>query len=219
MASGRFITFEGGEGSGKSTQARLLLEALRAKGVDVLATREPGGSPFAEQVRKLILHPSIAAHEPLSEALLFYAARADHLHKTIRPALGVGRWVVCDRFSDSTRVYQCDAGGLPLEAFKTLEQLVVGLTFPDLTFILDLPAAAGLERAATRRLAEALSGQAPDSYEKRDVEFHERLRAAYLAIAKAEPQRCVVIDAAAAPEAIASQVWAHVERRLLTRPA
>ncbi len=159
MASGRFITFEGGEGSGKSTQAKRLLDALRARGVDALLTREPGGSPFAEQMRELILNPAVASHTPLSEALLFYAARADHLDKTIRPALGVGRWVICDRFSDSTRVYQCDAGGLPLEVFNTLEQMVVTLTFPDLTFILDVPAEVGLGRVATRRLAQALSGE------------------------------------------------------------
>jgi dTMP kinase len=218
MASGRFITFEGGEGSGKSTQARLLHDGLRARGVDVLLTREPGGSPFAELVRELILNPAVASHTPLSEALLFYAARADHLHKAIRPALGVGRWVICDRFSDSTRVYQCDAGGLPLDVFNTLEQMVVSLTFPDVTFILDVPAEVGLSRAATRRLAQALSGEAPDAFEKRDVEFHERLREGYLAIAKAEPHRCVVIDGTAAPDKIFAQVWAQVERRMLAKP-
>ena len=218
MASGRFITFEGGEGSGKSTQAKRLLDALRARGVDALLTREPGGSPFAEQMRELILNPAIASHTPLSEALLFYAARADHLHKTIRPALGVGRWVICDRFSDSTRVYQCDAGGLPLEVFNTLEQMVVTLTFPDLTFILDVPAEVGLGRVATRRLAQALSGEAPDAFEKRDVEFHERLRVGYLDIAAAEPHRCIVIDGTADPDVIFAQVWAQVERRMLARP-
>jgi len=218
MASGRFITFEGGEGSGKSTQAKRLFDGLRARGVDVLMTREPGGSPFAEQMRELILNPGIAPHTPLSEALLFYAARADHLHKTIRPALGVGRWVICDRFSDSTRVYQCDAGGLPLDVFNALEQMVVTLTFPDLTFILDVPAEVGLARAATRRLAQALSGDAPDAFEKRDVEFHERLREGYLAIAKAEPHRCHVIDGTREPDAIFAEIWAQVERRMLARP-
>jgi dTMP kinase len=218
MASGRFITFEGGLGAGKSTQAKLLLDALRKRGVDALLTREPGGSPFAEQVRALILDPAVAPHTPLSEALLFYAARADHLHKTIRPALGVGRWVICDRFSDSTRGYQCDAGGLPRDVFNALEQMVVTLTFPDLTFILDVPAEVGLSRVATRRLAQALSGEAPDSFEKRDVEFHERLREGYLAIAKAEPHRCHMIDGTKGPDVIFAQVWAHVERRMLARP-
>jgi dTMP kinase len=218
MASGRFITFEGGEGSGKSTQAKRLFDGLRARGIDVLTTREPGGSPFAEQVRELILNPAIAPHTPLSEALLFYAARADHLHKTIRPALGVGRWVICDRFSDSTRVYQCDAGGLSLDVFNALEQMVVSLTFPDLTFILDVPAEVGLGRAATRRLAQALSGDAPDAFEKRDVEFHERLREGYLGIAKAEPHRCHVVDGTREPDAIFAEIWAQVERRMLAKP-
>ena len=155
MPSGRFITFEGGEGSGKSTQARLLAEALRAKGIDGVLTREPGGSPFAEQVRNLILDPATPPHSALSEALLFYAARADHLEKVIRPALVAGRWVISDRFSDSTRVYQVEAGGLPLDVFKALELIVVKLTYPDLTFILDVPAEVGL---APRHHAPAGAG-------------------------------------------------------------
>jgi len=125
MPSGRFITFEGGEGSGKTTQAQVLAQRLRAKGIDPILTREPGGSPFAEQVRSLALDPATAPHSPLSEALLFYAARADHIEKLIRPALVAGRWVISDRFSDSTRVYQVEAGGLPLEVFKAME-LIVG---------------------------------------------------------------------------------------------
>jgi dTMP kinase len=215
MPSGRFITFEGGEGSGKSTQARLLADRLRARGIDPVLTREPGGSPFAEQVRALILDPETAQHSALAEALLFYAARADHVEKVIRPALVAGRWVISDRFSDSTRVYQVEAGGLPLEIFKALELIVVKLTYPDLTFILDIPAEAGLKRATTRRLARAIAGEAADTYERRDVDFHERLREGYLGIAKAEPRRCKVIDGSAPPEAVAAQVWAHVEHRML----
>jgi dTMP kinase len=214
MATARFITFEGGEGSGKSTQARMLADRLRAGGVDVLVTREPGGSPFAEQVRALILHPATAPHSALSEALLFYAARADHLDKTIRPALAAGRWVICDRFSDSTRVYQSIAGGLDAATIDQLESLVVGGTQPDLTLILDLAAEAGLARAARRRQAGTANGE-PDAYEKRDLAFHERLRAGYLAIARSEPRRCVLVDGSVAPDAIAAVIWTEVQRRLL----
>jgi dTMP kinase len=213
MPSGRFITFEGGEGSGKTTQARLLAESLKQAGFSPVLTREPGGSPFAEQVRSLILDPEIAPHSALSEALLFYAARADHIEKVIRPALVAGQWVISDRFSDSTRVYQVEAGGLPLDVFKALELIVVKLTYPDMTFILDVPAEVGLARATTRRLAAAIAGE--DAFEKRDLDFHERLRQGYLAIAKAEPRRCKVIDATGTPQAIAAEVWAQVERRML----
>jgi dTMP kinase len=213
MPSGRFITFEGGEGSGKSTQARLLAENLRARGIEPVLTREPGGSPFAEQVRSLILDPATAPHSALSEALLFYAARADHIEKVIRPALVAGRWVISDRFSDSTRVYQVEAGGLPLDAFKAFELIVVKLTYPDLTFILDIPAEIGLSRATTRRLAQALSGE--DAYEKRELDYHMRLREGFLSIAKSEPHRCHVLDGTLPEAEIAAQVMAQVERRLM----
>lgn len=208
---GKFITFEGGEGSGKSTQARLLADHLRQAGQSVLETREPGGSPFAERVRGLILDPATPAHGPLSEALLFMAARADHLAATIRPALAAGSWVVCDRFTDSTRVYQGAAGGLPAEVLDTLEALVVGETRPDLTLLLDLEPAVGLERARQRGASSGLA--ASDGYENRGLAYHERLRGGFLALAAREPKRVVVVDGGAAPEAIAGQIRAAVAKR------
>jgi len=212
MSKGRFITFEGGEGSGKSTQARRLAERLRAAGRDVLLTREPGGSPFAEQVRGLLLGGTLAPHPPIAEALLFSAARADHLATSIRPALEAGRWVICDRFADSTRVYQGAAGGVPDGDLDVLERLVVGPTTPDLTLILDIDARAGLARATTRR--EAIEGSEIDPFESRALAFHETLRRGYLEIARREPARCVVIDAAADVERIAADIWQHVASRL-----
>jgi dTMP kinase len=215
MASGKFITFEGGEGSGKSTQARLLADRLKARGIDAVLTREPGGSPFAERVRALLLDPATPSHSPLAEALLFYAARADHLDKSIRPALAAGRWVICDRFSDSTKAYQGVAGGLSADALDALERLVVTPTHPELTFILDLAPADGLARARARGAGHGAATAPADTFERRDAAFHDRLRAGYLAIAKTELQRCVVVDGAKAPDAIAAEILGHVERRLL----
>jgi len=218
MAAGKFITFEGGEGSGKSTQVRLLAERLRARGLDVLLTREPGGSPFAETLRTIILDPKTPAHSALSEALLFYAARADHLDKTVRPALLSGRWVICDRFSDSTRVYQCDAGGLPLAAFHALEDVVVNPTVPDVTVILDIPVEIGLQRVEARRNEALQTNIPPDAYEKRDPAFHQKLRNSFVAIASVEPQRCMLIDANADQQAVAEAVWSGIADRLLREP-
>lgn len=216
MALGKFITFEGGEGSGKSTQARVLADRLSALGIEVVLTREPGGSPFAEALRAFILDPETPAHSALSEALLFYAARADHLDKLIRPALNSGQWVICDRFSDSTRVYQSEAGGLPTEVFNTLEEIVVEPTTPDLTLILDLPAELGLGRALGRRTNKANPDLEADAYEKRELGFHWKLRDAFAAIARAEPERCVVIDGAADEADVADAIWSAVEARLAT---
>lgn len=214
MASARFITFEGGEGVGKSTQAKLLLERLAQRGIDAILTREPGGSPFAEQVRAFILDPGTLSHGALAEALLFYAARADHLQQTIRPALAARRWVVCDRFSDSTRVYQGAAGGVTSAALETLERLVVGEQRPDLTVVLDLDPSAGLARVGRRSAPAPAAGEA-DRFESRELDFHERLRAGYLALAKTDPRRVIVIDAALPPSAIGAAVWQAVEQRLL----
>jgi len=213
---GRFITFEGGEGSGKSTQARLLAEQLGDAGVRTLVTREPGGSPFAEALRQVILNPDMPPHSALSEALLFYAARADHLDKTVRPALNEGVWVICDRFIDSTRVYQGVAGGLPSETVDVLNGMVVDPTFPDLTIILDLPAELGLGRAHSRRLDKVNPDLEADAYEKRDLGFHWKLREAFREVAAQEPERCVLIDAAQDERAVFAAVWSAVEGRLLT---
>ena len=210
----RFITFEGGEGSGKSTQARLLAERLKHAGIDTVLTREPGGSPFAEQVREFILGGRPAPHPPLAEALLFYAARADHLSCTIRPALAAAKWVIADRFSDSTRVYQGAAGGVSPADIDAIDRVVVGDTVPDITIILDLAPEIGLQRAAERRP----DGVRTDPFEARDLEFHRRLRTGFLAIADAEPSRCVVVDANGPAAPIAATIWRTIESRLLTRP-
>jgi dTMP kinase len=214
MRSGKFITFEGGEGVGKSTQAKLLLVGLAKRGIDAILTREPGGSPFAERVRAFLLDPATPPHGALAEALLFYAARADHLQHTIAPQLAAGGWVVCDRFSDSTRVYQGSAGGLEPEVLEALDHLVVKDYQPDLTVVLDLDPRDGLARV-TRRRAPASAPDIADRFEGRELEFHQRLRAAYLALAKADPQRCILIDATLPREVIATAVWQAVSDRLL----
>jgi len=208
-ARGRFITLEGGEGAGKSVQARRLEDRLAALGLAVIRTREPGGSPGAEALREAILTGFASDFSPAGQALLFAAARVDHLDKTILPALERGAWVVCDRFADSTRAYQGAAGNLPPEFIADLERLTVGANRPDLTLILDLPAELGLKRAAERRR----TGPA-DRFERQGLPFHETLRRAFLDIALAEPGRCVVIDAAGSEEAVAAAVWAAVEARL-----
>ncbi len=208
---GKFITFEGGEGSGKSTQARLLSEQLWRIGIHTFITREPGGSPFAEALRHVILDPNMPAHSALSEALLFYAARADHLDNTVRPALNSGLWVICDRFIDSTRVYQGEAGGLPGDVIDTLNGMVVSPTFPDLTIILDIPAELGLGRAHSRRVDKVNPDTEADAYEKRDLAFHWKLRDAFRDIARTEPERCVLIDAAQDERTVFAAVWHAVQ--------
>lgn len=198
---------------------RLLAARLGALGIDVVVTREPGGTPFAEQVRALLLSPATAPHGAMAEALMFYAARADHLDKVIRPALAAGRFVICDRFSDSTEVYQSharsgDAGGLDRATFDMLERAVVATTRPNLTIVVDIDPALGDARAASRRSATSDGGGgAADAYERRDLEFHETLRRGFLAIAEGEPQRCVVVDGAQEEAAVAAAVWRAVAER------
>ncbi len=207
--AGSFITIEGGEGGGKSTQSRALAARLRAAGIDAVATREPGGSPAAERIREALLAGRFRQHGPRAEALLFAAARVDHLDLLIKPALLSGRWVVCDRFHDSTRAYQGALGSLDLAFLGSLERVVLADVKPDLTVILDLPAKAGLARAALRRMP----GAAPDRFEGETLEFHQALRKAFLAIAAGEPERCVVVDATQSAEEVAEAIWDAVSHR------
>jgi dTMP kinase len=208
---GSFITLEGGEGVGKSTQVRHLLRNLREAGIEAIGTREPGGSPGAEILRKVLLLGGAAGLGPAAEAILFAAARVDHIDKKIEPALTAGIFVVCDRFADSTRAYQGTRGQLDPRFLSALERVTLGDVRPSLTLILDLPPAEGLARAAARRGA----GQSPDRFEREDLEFHENLRAAFLAIAAAEPVRCAVIDAARPEEDVASEIFEVVLNRLI----
>jgi dTMP kinase len=203
---GRFITLEGGEGAGKSTQAQRLAERLRALGREVVTTREPGGSEGAETLRKLLLEGAADRWSALSETLLMYAARRDHLETLIRPALASGAWVICDRFFDSTRAYQGAGGGAPEGLIAALERHVVGDDRPELTLVLDLPVDVGLRRAGART--------ALDRIESRDGGFHDRLRAAFLQIASSDPQRCFVIDATPGPDEVAASIWSAVQARL-----
>lgn len=207
MARGRFITFEGGEGAGKSTQVQRLAARLCAESREVVTTREPGGSPGAESIRDLVLRGEADRWSPVTETLLMYAARRDHVERVIRPALARGAWVVCDRFADSTRAYQGAAGGTDPALISALERHVVEDTRPDLTLVFDLPPEVGLERAHARAGAEM-------RFESKGLAFHQRLREGFRAIAAAEPDRCVLIDAAVSMDAVEVAVWAAVQERL-----
>ena len=206
---GRFITFEGGEGSGKSTHAGLLAKHLERSGIEVVLTREPGGSAGAEIIRHILLSGIAKPLGAETEAILFAAARDDHVRKTIRPALLAGKWVICDRFIDSTRVYQGALGKVDAVLIRSLERVTVGAAMPDLTFLLDVPANVGLARAKRRR-----GGGSTDRFEAESVEFHEALRGAYLALAESEPKRCVVIDGRAPRDIVAKRIWDTVDARL-----
>ena len=195
----RFITLEGGEGAGKSTQIGLLAGWLSARGIAVETTREPGGAPGAEAIRELIVKGSIERWDAMAEALLMTAARRMHVEQRIRPALEAGRWVVCDRFSDSTMAYQGYAHGLGREPVEQLQRIAIGSLKSDLTLILDLPVEAGLARAHAR-------GAGEDRFERMGHDFHRRLRDGFLDIARREPERCVVIDATADIDAVAEAI-------------
>jgi dTMP kinase len=206
---GKFITLEGGEGTGKSTQAAMLALKLESLGIGVRLTREPGGSPGAEIIRHVLLSGAAKPLGPEAEAMLFAAARNDHIQCTILPALDGGQWVISDRFADSTRVYQGEVGEVDARVINALERVSVGDLRADLTLVLDVPAEIGLKRAAGRR-----KGSDPDRFEAETVEFHERLRQAYLMLAAADPQRCVIVDATAPKMTVAKQIWQAVKTRL-----
>lgn len=209
-APGLFVTFEGGEGAGKSTQIRLLAATLRDRGLTVLMTREPGGSKGAEAVRHVLLSGAAESYGIRMEAILFAAARSDHVEQVIRPALAAGTVVLCDRFMDSSRVYQGITGNLDPLFVEALERVAVNGVVPDCTIIFDLPAAMGLERARKRSAGPGENEQ-PDRFEKEELQTHEKRREAFLDIAEREPLRCRVVDATQAQEAIAEHVLAIVE--------
>lgn len=210
--AGRFITLEGGEGAGKSTQIARLATALTGAGIRVVTTREPGGSPAGERIRKLLVEGEPGSLAPMTEALLHFAQRAEHLERTIRPALAGGEWVVSDRFADSTMAYQGYGHRLGRRPIAALYRLVCGDFRPDLTLILDVPVEIGLARAASRRGTET-------RYERMDVAFHDRLRRAFLDIARREPRRCAVIDTTQGIDAVTAQIFQTVSRRLRVKIA
>jgi dTMP kinase len=204
--SARFITLEGGEGTGKSTQAKRLAVALETHGIKCTVTREPGGSPGAEEIRKLLVEDEPGRWDALTETLLIFAARADHVSRLIRPALAEGKWVICDRFTDSTYAYQGVGRGLDREIIRRIESAAIGDFRPDLTLILDLPVSIGLERAAARRSRET-------RFEKFDAAFHEKLRAAFRDMANRHAERCVLIAARGSEDEVATLVWNTVAKR------
>lgn len=207
MSRGKFITFEGGEGTGKSTQVKLLSDALVGVGVDVVTTREPGGAPGAEEIRNLLVNGAVNRWTPISEALLNYAARAEHLDKTVYPALEQGQWVISDRFADSTMAYQGYGHGIERVTLRKLYDAVLGDFRPDLTIVFDLDLKTGLKRAGAR-------GDGEDRYERMGHDFHERLRQGFLEIAREESARCAVVDASRTIESISKDIRNIVSDRL-----
>ncbi|MGN6515414.1 MAG: dTMP kinase [Rhizomicrobium sp.] len=202
----RFITLEGGEGTGKSTQAKRLAGTLQVKGIASVVTREPGGSPGAEQIRDLLVHGEPGRWSPVTETLLVFAARVDHIERTIRPALAAGKWVISDRFTDSTYAYQGVARGVDREIIRRVQSAAIGDFKPDLTLVLDLPVAVGLERAKARAGAE-------NRFERFDAGFHEKLRKAFSDIARRESGRCVLLDAGGGEDEVADLIWQTVAKR------
>jgi len=209
MARGKFVTLEGGEGGGKSTQAQKLAAALVARDVEVVLTREPGGSPGAEEIRRLLVTGETERWQPFSEILLHYAARIEHVRDTVLPALDAGRWVISDRFADSTLAYQGYGHGMDLDDISAIHRMALGDFGPDLTIVLDLPHETGLARAGSRADNE-------DRYERMEEAFHDRIRQGFLSIAEMNPDRCCVVDATAGIDGVHRAILDAVETRLLS---
>lgn len=210
MTRGRFITLEGGDGTGKSTQVQRLAAALKEKGLTVVTTREPGGSPGAEQIRKLVVEGEGGRWNPITETLLVYAARADHVARTIGPALARGEWVISDRFNDSTYAYQGAGRGVERETIRRIDAAVLDDFKPDMTLILDLPVEVGLARAGARaRAAQSTENR----FENMGSDFQEQMRKTFLDIARRNPDRCRLIDASGSEDEVAAAIWAAVKSR------
>lgn len=207
---GHFISFEGGEGAGKSTQVRLLSERLVSLGYQTLLTREPGGSPLGEKIRRYLLEGKVKSYGPIAETLLFYTARLDHLNSLILPNLDKGVWVISDRFADSSRAYQGAASGVDDGIFDALDRIVIGNNQPELTIIIDMPVEAAMKRVRER---QARDGIEADRFEAEDLDFHEKLREGFLKIAATHSNRCVIVDGNLSRSAVADLVWQIVLER------
>jgi dTMP kinase len=208
MARGKFITLEGPEGSGKTTQSAALVKRLEAEGLDVVVTREPGGTPTGELIRDILQHDK--AGEPIcppAEVFLFAASRAQHVYHVILPALEAGKWVICDRFIDSTTAYQGYGREIPVERLQSINEFAIGPAIPDCTLLFDIEVEAAMERLQ-QRLGE--TGGTPDRIEQESLDFHKRVRKGYLNLAAAEPNRFHIVDASRTPEEIEQSVWDHM---------
>ena len=214
MKKGLFITLEGGEGAGKSTQSRRLKSALESAGRDVVLTREPGGTPEAEKIRDLLVQRDGGNWTPMAECLLFFAARQMHVETLIKPALAAGKIVICDRFTDSTIAYQGYGHGFDIATIEQIGKLSLGDFKPDLTFLLDLPVADGLARSLKQKDSSQGKENTEDRFEKLKIDFHEKLRQGFLAIAEADKTRCVVVDARGTADDVYNVIWARIQNAL-----